>query len=717
MENKKIKLRKKAEEKHEQESSIPDKSIVDANALKFYHELEVHKIELELQNVELKLAKENADILAEKYSELYDFAPSGYVTLSSERIIIELNLLASTYLGKNRGELLNKSFLLLLNEESKYIFDVFIKKILTSNKNESCEVIITQNRNSPLHILLSGIVKQNENNYYISLTDITYRKQIENVQLFLLQNKRYDDYSKFFESITKYLSQTLGMEYVCIEKLEDDGYTTQTLAVCDGKNNFSHVSLNLKETPFDFFIGKTSCYFQDSVSEIFPKNTLFKYLKAKSFIGVTIYSFINKPIGFIAVIGKKPIDNPALVETILKLVSMRVARELEIIHTHNILIKAKEKAEESDRLKSAFLANMSHEIRTPISGILGFAYFLKNQELSFETQKEYISIIEKSGLRMLNIINDIIVISKIDVGIYDIDITATNINEQIEFIYSFFKPEAELKGLKFKLNNNITKEGIVLNTDKEKIYSILTNIIKNAIKFTNKGVIEFGYNIKDDFLEFYIKDTGIGINIVQQKIIFERFRQGSESYSREYEGSGLGLSISKAYVELLGGKIWVESERDIGSTFYFTLPYDKVSANNLSIINDTENFEENKVLRSLKILIVEDDNIIEKIITLKVEKYSKEILRANNGLDALRICKNNLDIDLILMDIKLPIMDGYDSIRQIRKFNAGVIIFAQTAYTFDNDRQKAFDAGCNEFITKPYERDIIEKLIEEYFKK
>jgi CheY-like chemotaxis protein len=147
------------------------------------------------------------------------------------------------------------------------------------------------------------------------------------------------------------------------------------------------------------------------------------------------------------------------------------------------------------------------------------------------------------------------------------------------------------------------------------------------------------------------------------------------------------------------------------------LPYDKVSANNLSIINDTENFEENKVLRSLKILIVEDDKVIEKIITLKIEKYSKEILWANNGLDAFRICKNNLDIDLILMDIKLPIMDGYDTIRQIRKFNAGVIIFAQTAYTFDNDRQKAFDAGCNEFITKPYERYIIEKLIEEYFKK
>ncbi len=244
------------------------------------------------------------------------------------------------------------------------------------------------------------------------------------------------------------------------------------------------------------------------------------------------------------------------------------------------LIVAKEHAEESDRLKSAFLANMSHEIRTPMNSILGFASLLSTPNLTGKKQQEYIRIIENSGERLLNIINDIVHISKIESGILEANISEANINGQMEYIYNFFKSGTEKKGILFTVKNLQSGKDVMMKTDKEKLYAILTNLVKNAIKFTNEGFIEFGCVKRGKFLEFYVKDTGVGIRQEQRKLIFERFRQGSESLNRNYEGAGLGLSISKAYVELLGGKIWVESEEENlltgkvgGSTFYFTIPF------------------------------------------------------------------------------------------------------------------------------------------------
>jgi len=241
--------------------------------------------------------------------------------------------------------------------------------------------------------------------------------------------------------------------------------------------------------------------------------------------------------------------------------------------TEEELVKAKEKAEESDDLKSAFLANMSHEIRTPMNGILGFAELLKEPGLTGEEQGKYIGIIEKSGERMLSIINDIISISKIESGQMEIFESDTNINEQLEFLLAFFKPEAEKKGLQIKIVNSLPAKDSVLKTDREKVYAIMTNLIKNAVKFTHNGSIEIGCEKKGQFLEFFVKDTGTGIHLEQRDLIFERFRQGSASLKSRYEGTGLGLSISKAYVEMMGGKMWIESEPGRGSSFYFTIPY------------------------------------------------------------------------------------------------------------------------------------------------
>ena len=237
------------------------------------------------------------------------------------------------------------------------------------------------------------------------------------------------------------------------------------------------------------------------------------------------------------------------------------------------LIKAKEKAEESDRLKSLFLANMSHEIRTPMNGILGFAQLLKKPALTEHKQSKYIKVIEQSGKRMLDIINDLIDISKIEAGLIETNFREVNINEDLDALYAFFKPEAASKGLSLEYKKGLTRKESVIVTDQTKFNQIVTNLIKNAIKYTHEGRIEFGYRKKDAWLEFYVDDTGIGIADELKKKIFERFRQADLSHAKGFEGAGLGLSISKAFAELLEGNIWVESNSTGGSTFYFTLPY------------------------------------------------------------------------------------------------------------------------------------------------
>lgn len=237
------------------------------------------------------------------------------------------------------------------------------------------------------------------------------------------------------------------------------------------------------------------------------------------------------------------------------------------------LIKAKVRAEESDKLKTAFLSNMSHEIRTPMNGILGFAELLKEPDLTHEQILEYISIIERSGQRMLNIINDITDIARIESGQMKISVHKSNINELIKEIYRFFDLEAQKKGLNLSYKTALEPEDAIITTDREKLYAILLNLIKNSLKFTFTGEITFGYDKEGDFLVFYVKDTGIGIPKDKQGVIFERFVQADMSNSRLSEGTGLGLSISKAFVEMLGGSIRLESEEGKGSCFWFTIPY------------------------------------------------------------------------------------------------------------------------------------------------
>jgi PAS domain S-box-containing protein len=300
-----------------------------------------------------------------------------------------------------------------------------------------------------------------------------------------------------------------------------------------------------------------------------------KRYNLKTYVGKAV-KFNYKNIGSLCVVFQHDVIMTPGDLHILEIIASAIGVEEDRKRAEQELVIAKEKAEESDRLKSAFLANMSHEVRTPMNGILGFAELLKDPDITGDQQQEYLKIIEKSGARMLSIITDIVDISKIESGHMKVVFSETNINEQLEFIANFFKPEAAQKGLQLIYNSSLQADEVIITTDSKKLNAILTNLIKNAVKFTFQGIIEFGFDLEpgndSTLLKFYVKDSGIGIEPEKQNVIFERFRQGNETLNRNYEGAGLGLAISKAYVEMLGGKIWVESEKGKGSTFYFTIP-------------------------------------------------------------------------------------------------------------------------------------------------
>jgi hypothetical protein len=392
----------------------------------------------------------------------------------------------------------------------------------------------------------------------------------------------------------------------------------------------------------------------------------------------------------------------------------------ETLHQKNVELNlARIKAEESDRLKTAFLANISHEIRTPMNGIIGFANFLQDSQITQDEQNKYLAIIEKSGHRMLNIINDLIDISRIEAGQVETTFSKCNINEKMEYLYYFFIPEAEKKGISLTYHTVLSDDKAFFVTDKDKLLAVMSNLLKNAIKYTRKGCVEFGYTTGKDSIEFYVIDTGIGISQAKKKVIFDRFVQADLSINKPYEGAGLGLSISQAYVEMLGGKIQVRSQKGRGSKFYFSLPEKKKvdmksEADNNHALPSSSTIQKG---RKPVVLITEDDETSDVYLTRLLKGRCDKVLHARDGNEAIELCRKNKDIDIVLMDIKLPVMDGYTATKKIREFNKEVIIIAQTAFALSGDREKALDAGCDDYIPKPIDGDLFYEILDKNIQK
>ena len=375
------------------------------------------------------------------------------------------------------------------------------------------------------------------------------------------------------------------------------------------------------------------------------------------------------------------------------------------------LILAKEKAEESNRLKTAFLQNLSHEIRTPMNAICGFSSLLSSPDLPVDKRNSFITIIQDSSNQLLSIVNDILTISALETKQEKVNIQNTCINTIIDNLFQSFNSRASKQNIAFACTKRLTDDKSIIKTDGVKLTRILTNLVDNAIKFTPKGSVEFGYQIissnNNPYVQFYVTDTGVGINKENHETIFERFWQAETSISRQYGGTGLGLPISKAFVELLDGKIWIESEPGKGSTFFFTIPYkqeDKQHHNETPIKNKKS---------STTIIIAEDEEYNFRFIKELLNRFDFEIIHTRNGLETVNICKSNSNIKFILMDIKMPLMDGHTAAKLIKELYPELPIIAQSAYALDieiNKYKNAFDS----YITKPINSELLFDIINKY---
>ncbi|MEQ8546816.1 MAG: ATP-binding protein [Cyclobacteriaceae bacterium] len=558
------KLREKAEALYRLKDSEGSFESFESDAIKLLHELEVYEIELELNNEELLLARNESEALAKKYTALYDFAPTGYLTINDQGVIVELNFSASKLLGKERGLIVGTDLTQYISSTDSRKYNDFFKNIFSSKTKQVCEIqLVSGKEDMEAHCLLEGIVNEEDTNCLIALVDTTQLK------------------------------------------------------------------INEKE-----------------------------------------------------------------------------------------LIKARNKAEESDQIKSDFLSNMSHEIRTPINAILGFSQLQGKEGISKEERKMYLDSINTSSKRLLHLVSDILDISRIESGQLSYAFNPCNINRLLDHLQAEFEVFNDNPEISIKISKGLSDEKCVITTDEQRLLQILSNLIENALKFTTKGTVEFGYVAKNDQLQFYVKDSGIGIKFAEQQLIFKRFEQAKQNNSKLYGGTGLGLSIVKGLVELLSGEIWVESEFNNGSTFYFTIADQSQHLSKPEIMAPVSTDLEGDLANKL-ILVVEDNYLnnllLNKLLTLP--EHNCQVLSAYNGQQAIDLVRENSNIDLILLDLNMPVVNGYEAIKQIRQINADITIIAQTGFGLPEDIKNIKRAGFDDYLIKPLSEGQLISILKQHLLK
>ena len=419
------------------------------------------------------------------------------------------------------------------------------------------------------------------------------------------------------------------------------------------------------------------------------------------------------------------LEDPKVIEGFIFQCSIALYRQ----HVETELRNAKREAEESDRLKSAFLANMSHEVRTPMNGIMGLAHLLANPDIESETQQEYVNLILNSGNVLISLLDDIMDVSRIEAKQVVASKEDFNVNELMRELQGFFSTELEVMGkkvLELSCKLALDDDEAVIHSDRVKLRQILVNLLSNASKFTETGRIEFGYQLQqDNSLLFYVSDTGIGISLDKQKRIFERFVQADDSLSRHFGGSGLGLSICKGFVDLLGGKIWVESAPSKGAKFYFTIPEVNSPGRTVDWTADRTHGQaagsgitaSDRNWRDKTILIVEDDHINYQLLEVVLKRTGVNLLHAITGMDAVRFCQEQPNIDLVLMDVQLPEMNGFEAIRLIKQSQPNIPIIVQTANSLNEEKTRAEEAGCQGFMTKPISLNKFMSEVDKFMQK
>ena len=780
--------------------SVLSTSSLPEEMLRLVHELEVHQIELEIQREELARTRLELEESLYMYAELYDFAPSGYLTLGRDSTIQQANLTAAKLLEVDRSCLPGMNFKQFVVPDDYRVIDALLETAFTKRSPGNCEVKLLAAAthgtqiypdHASRNIRIEAAVSDASHACRVIFSDITALKVAEEGflksernfsslteqmadEVFIINSMGSLSYvSPVVEQLFGYLPhEVLGRpftDYILEEDIHEAVKVFQsTLQHKTTKQTFD---VRLKRKDSSLFDGEIRIqFYQDHeisgviglIRDVTDRKQAEKALKeserrfrklfenhsavmfvidpdtadfldanhaAADFYGWSVEELKQMNLQQVAdvpmqvlqcnfkkiiaseqkrfvFVHKKKDGSLCDVEVFSNLIEIAKKPILySIIHD---ITESKWAAEESDRLKSAFICNISHEIRTPMNGIMGFSELLKNPHLTGEEQTQYLGIIQQSGERMLTLIDDLMDISKIDAKEVKLQITETPLNHFLRDLLALFKQESDTKGLRLTLTEALPDEQSIIDTDILKLKQVLTNLIQNAMKFTTKGGIDFGYTLEANMLEFYVIDSGIGIPAAKKEKIFERFHQADNSLTRNHEGSGLGLSISKAFVEMMGGSIKVESVEGAGSNFSFTLPYHPVSK--LEIAEHTA-VDTAVAKPALCILIAEDDPTSTLLLQSILKAQNISILCAENGWEAVELVQHHPEINLVLMDIKMPVMNGYEATRLIKLHRPLLPVIAQSAFTALEDRQKAKEAGCDSFITKPINnRELLEHL-------
>ena len=690
-------------------------------------EITTHPVTIEGQTLVLGIARDISERkraeksmreASENWNRTFQAMHSGIALLDANQRVIQTNRAFQKFVNASEEELIGSYCFSFVSGNEGNLKNNPFERMLISEVCEKAEVTVNGRF---FEILVDPIF---DTNGKISgavqiMNDISQRKRDENIQYILHEITSTSVIDKSLGEllfiVRSELSKVIDTTNFFVALYQPDTDTLRKVIFEDEKDDFVEWGADKSLSGQVLKIKKPLLLNADEETRFAAENNIeLLGSPAACWLGVPLMNE-EKAIGVVVV--QSYTDENAYDSATVRLLIL-IAHELSIIIERKKMIQdlvaAKERAEESDRLKSAFLANMSHEIRTPMNGIMGFAELLKEPKLSGEEQQMFIGIIEKSGERMLNIINDLINISKIESGQMEVYFSETNINEQLEFLFNFFQPEAKQKNLQLIINCPLPKDKSTIYTDREKVYAILTNLIKNAIKFTKNGNIEFGYQLTEGKFIFYIKDTGIGIPQNKQKSVFERFVQVNSGKSDIFEGAGLGLAISKAYVEMLGGKIWIESEEGKGTCFYFTLPVSAKTVVESVEQKNIKSVEESKKVKAT-ILIAEDDETSLMYLTYMLKNSNLKILVAKNGAEAIEICRSHHDLAFVLMDISMPEIDGYTASKLIKEFHPDLPIIAQTAFALDEEKEKYSDT-FDDYIIKPIKAEELNKKIKRYLK-
>ncbi len=682
--------------------------------------------------------KEAADALQDserKYKDLFEKSDDA-VLIISENFFIDCNMATVRMLRyKNKEDLLDTHPSQLSPEkqpDGRLSFEKAEEMINLALKKGSHRFEWNHKKSDgevfPVEVLLTAITNSvGKKIIHTVWRDITNRKRSEQIQktLYNISNASIssDNIENLINLIQKELSTIIDTTnfYIALYNPESDTISLPFMA--DEKDKFETFPAGKTLTYYVIKTQKSLLATKDKLKELESSGEVESFgSDSEIWLGVPLKAE-GKVTGVLAVQSYTDefAYNISDME-ILEFVSEQISISIDRKKAEQDLKTALHQATESDRLKSTFLATMSHELRTPLNAIIGFSSLVDNKT-DIDKIIQYNNTIHSSGNHLLNIVEDLFDITLIEAGESKLKKTRVNLNDILNDIHEITKAEQEnlnKPNLNLKLIFDSSDQEIMFYTDPAKLKQILINLLKNALKFTHEGYVHFGYKIDEDkpkkSIEFFVKDTGIGIPEEKQKLIFDVFARLEDAHSATYGGTGIGLSIARRLTEMLGGTIWLVSDSKPdslfrGSTFYFTLPYE-----------EAEYLDEIKVSKEVElvgpttstgeyILIVEDDEYSFEFLKIVLEKPGTSIFRATDGEEAIKFCEENPDTDLVLMDINLPTMNGFEATKRIKKFRPQLPIIAQTAYAISGDREKALAAGCEDYISKPIKKDeLIEKI-------